>query len=51
MKEEAIDILWMMVKNLEQMYFEMKSRSDARKVKSLYNDILKHLKRLENNND
>lgn len=46
-KEYAIDILWMVIKNLEQMYSEMKARSDSRKVKSLYNQLMRLIEQLE----
>ena len=46
-KEYAIDILWMVIKNLKQMYSEMKARSDARKVQSLYNQLMRLIEQLE----
>lgn len=44
---QAIGILWMTLKNIEDMYYEMKARSDARKVKHLRDMILKHIEQLE----
>ena len=48
MEKEIIDLLWMAVKQLEQMRFEMKSRSDFRKVNSLYKQLYEQISRIYN---
>ena len=48
METKAMDLLWMVVKNLEQMRFEMKSRGDARKINGLYKQLMEQISRITN---
>lgn len=49
--KELIDLLWMVIKNLEQMRFEMKSRSDARKINNLYKQLKEQLSKITNSEE
>ena len=48
MEKQLIDLLWMAIKQLEQMRFEMKARSDFRKVNSLYKQLYEQTSKIYN---